>query len=656
MFFRQNTTRSPYGRQSPERILERLLPDNLWQSLPNAVRETIMQDSERYRNLPQTAHLARSGRHILWELAHDLVSHADHDLQVAESLAQAALRAEGDVIDECLARTILIQVYARMPDQREQYEQVCLETIDRVADFQAAWRQMQREHHPDLRDEDINVPRLDAFEHLIRFYRDSGDDAAAINVCRQAIAAGYDEYRLRLREITVRGSSGQMAVFVRAILALGTTQTAALLIPALVQETAPTLLPVALTAVLWMVTLALMTDWQLRQVLLAIPRQIRRVPALVWAMILAGVLVWLMQWEILRFDDLRRNYLAWALPWGLSMLLFAGVSRGEWRIMARQLGQSRLTGVMISLTTLLLIVIGLELTLRHVVSFSNSYAIGLNHRRWMQQYWDPDLNELEFRDDAVNRSLPVRTKRVLVVGDSFAAGFGINDIDDTFPHLLGDQLGEDYAIHLVANAGWETPRQILGLRSYPIKPDLVVYSYFLNDIIYMDATWPDHFRQIFSPPPPEIAPLVQNFYLPELLYWNVYRQWLSQGDNRYADLIMDAYRNPVYLERHQADITTLVNWTRDQDAEIIALIWPILTQPVESEPLTRTIELHLRSLDVSVVNMSDYVQDYPLSQRVVNPFDMHPSVALHQEAAEHLYDLLLAENLVDPPAPQATEE
>ena len=626
--------------RSTEDILQTYLPDDLWQSLPAYVHQRLQNSSDIYRQMQESGIKARSEKHLLWEIAAELVHHAHADLEAAEVLAAQALQVDGDVIDECLARTVLIKIYAEQPEREADYERLCLETIERVNDFDKSWRDLQQ---PESEDSPIEVPRLDAFEHLIRLYHRRGDAAAMQDILNRAYEAGYDDLVKKYTSTYNDRSSRQSILLLLAIFGIGTL-TAANNLMQTASTQASLITALTLTSLL-SVNVALLLSAELRTMLLVLPRFLRRYPWLVWLILLEGLLLWGYQWEILRETPLQRNYTAWALLWGLSLLLFAGMTDAEQRLMAAKLARSRVTGIMITLTTIVLIFIGAEFALRHVVTFSNSYAIGLNHQRWQEQHELPQLNALEYRDYPIERNISPETQRILVAGDSFAAGFGINDIADTFPHLLDDLPG-NYTVHVAAKPGWETEAVLDGIQNYPVRPDILIYSYFLNDIFYLDEDRPDRFIEIFEEPPPVIKPLVDNFYLPELLYWNVYRQALNEGDNRYGNIITELYADDELWNAHTDDLLRLIAWTEANDTKLIIVVWPVLTQIDETELITRRIQAFFEEREISVVNMVDSVKGKNPADLVVNPFDMHPNEALHQIAASQIYQKLLAEGMI----------
>jgi hypothetical protein len=370
-------------------------------------------------------------------------------------------------------------------------------------------------------------------------------------------------------------------------------------------------------------------------------------PLVLWLAILVATPSILILLDLLSAEaPLPSEYVAWNVLWLGYVVFFVGIKQGEYRAMAHRVGTSRLTGILISLTTLVIMAIGAEVSLRTWLVFSNGYATGSIHAEWVYRYWNP-LNELQFRDYDIYRDIQPAQERVMVLGDSFAAGIGVNDIDDTFPQLLGDKLGENYAIYNVSHAGWNTNQQIEGIINYPFEPDILVYSYFLNDASYVSPMLNNDFFELFPPPEGLLFDLVGRFHLADFLYWNVYTQYLRAGNFGYGNLVMDVYRDDLMWARHQGDIKAIVDWTRNEaDADVVVLLWPVLTQVEDSREITSQVADYFAELNVPVIDMGDYVADAPVIQRIANPFDMHPSAWSHQIAAEALYQALQDNGIV----------
>lgn len=95
-----------------------------------------------------------------------------------------------------------------------------------------------------------------------------------------------------------------------------------------------------------------------------------------------------------------------------------------------------------------------------------------------------DQNSNGFRDGEHALAKPPGTFRIVVIGDSVAAGQGVRP-DETFARVLERVLrerGKDAEVIVLAVTGYSTVQQFPLLdRAYAYGPDLVLWAYTLND-------------------------------------------------------------------------------------------------------------------------------------------------------------------------------
>jgi lysophospholipase L1-like esterase len=113
-------------------------------------------------------------------------------------------------------------------------------------------------------------------------------------------------------------------------------------------------------------------------------------------------------------------------------------------------------------------------------------------------YLNPQVRDLEYRvhvNAAGQRGAlldPASPKpRVLVLGDSYAFGFGVND-DETFPHRLGELLGGRADVLNFGVPAYDLAQQVALLREKGLAyhPDVVVLAVHPNDFeppVFADA-------------------------------------------------------------------------------------------------------------------------------------------------------------------------
>ena len=115
-----------------------------------------------------------------------------------------------------------------------------------------------------------------------------------------------------------------------------------------------------------------------------------------------------------------------------------------------------------------------------------AFSANLNYRH-MQPEYDVAFrtNELGLRDKPVGEK---RGERILVLGDSFTCGYGVEGWE-TFSDLLEQRLGVE-----VINAGvggFETIHQTRYFKTqgYKLRPDLVVYALYLDNDLRNNRLW-----------------------------------------------------------------------------------------------------------------------------------------------------------------------
>lgn len=128
----------------------------------------------------------------------------------------------------------------------------------------------------------------------------------------------------------------------------------------------------------------------------------------------------------------------------------------------------------LSLLFTLLIVEGLTRVLLPKIGWRlfEDRELGWVSREYRQ--FDPTADELE-------RS----TTRILVLGDSYLAGSGVSRLNQRFPVVLDQMLGERAAVQILAARGWGTDQELLAFmgKGRHWEPDIVVVAFVAdNDI------------------------------------------------------------------------------------------------------------------------------------------------------------------------------
>lgn len=294
-------------------------------------------------------------------------------------------------------------------------------------------------------------------------------------------------------------------------------------------------------------------------------------------------------------------------------------------------------GLLISYTVIAL-ALGMGELYFHFVFAQSENLLTLATQNWLDRYWHP--NSLGYRDREWTPADWEGKATLLITGDSFAAGWGINDPADRFGDVLAAHLGDQEVVMNLAVYGTSTPEQRQNLQNYPVQdPDVVIMQYFLNDINYAMlrlgllpevAPTPDWARESY------LANFMYTRFLGRLLNPDYQRDW---WEDNYA-----AYDNATIWDLHRTEIDDYVAAVQSRHARLIVVIFPNMLDPVRSIPYVDRVEQALQADGITdILKLTDLAAQWSPQDRMVSPRDTHPSVAFHHAVGDILYQDYFAE-------------
>lgn len=327
--------------------------------------------------------------------------------------------------------------------------------------------------------------------------------------------------------------------------------------------------------------------------------------------------------------------LSWLLPAMVLLGALAGV------LHARQSIRKQAARACVALLSMLVAFLALELV--HIQFFlkTDAFATTLASRRWLRLHFQEPVNSLGYRDVEHTAESFESRRSVIVVGDSFAAGYGVEDHRDRFSDVLAKQLGPEWAVANVAALGWNTTDMLEAIENFPHRADVVVLSYYVNDIEGAARS-----RGVTTPvrlprPSGVVYHLTETSFLLNTLYWRLFR--FRDGEEmgrRFAEHLAGCYADPGIWSTHQEELQAVVDGARSRGQELVAVLFPKLNDVQGSANLTSRVAEVFEREGVEVLDLAPVLAGREPSSIVVNPFDAHPNAALHREVGE-----LLAERL-----------
>lgn len=263
----------------------------------------------------------------------------------------------------------------------------------------------------------------------------------------------------------------------------------------------------------------------------------------------------------------------------------------------------------------------IELIMRFTVDMSAGRQ-SVIFEGWERAHWTP-INSLGYRDvEPYSADLT----NVLVVGDSYIAGYGVNRIEDRVSGVLQTELGSAYGVNIAAEIAWETPREFEALQAYPVTPDVVIWSYYTNDIFWTHPNYPDIYpHQTFL----EFA--ADRFYISSFLYRRLTRP------NR--DTIVESmYQDADALARHLALLQEVIDYCEARGIPLIFIVWAFPSQ----DDTVGHITTFLDGAGATYLDAAALLRGRPLQEITASPLDAHPPAAVHAEVARLLLPMITA--------------
>lgn len=296
-------------------------------------------------------------------------------------------------------------------------------------------------------------------------------------------------------------------------------------------------------------------------------------------------------------------------------------------------------GLLVSYVTVMLVLGAGEFYFRFIHA-DPGWGFTLAHQNWEQRYWQ--TNSAGFRDRDWSPDDWRDKTTVVVVGDSFASGWGVDNPADRFPDVLAQHLGDDYAVINIAKPGTSTRAHLQMLQDNPpAEPDIVLLQYFLNDIEDASASVSRFWDASFPDVPPK---LVQESYLVNAIYWTLYpytQPVETTFEGSYWDWQYATYDNYVIWDIHQQEIERLIDYVESIGAELYVVIFPNMEDPVGSIPYVDRVKFVFNERgygDDHVLTLFDAVAAWPPDDVVASPRDAHPSAAFHRYVGDLIYE------------------
>lgn len=311
-------------------------------------------------------------------------------------------------------------------------------------------------------------------------------------------------------------------------------------------------------------------------------------------------------------------------------------SGSDWHAFYRNLA---LIGYGLMLVFLLLEVIFMFVLATH--RFNGTLA----SRSWFMRHWE--LNAEGYRDPDYGDVANDKRRKVMVLGDSFVSGHGLEDVDERFSNRLDKLLGEKYRVFNLGINGVDVRDAHQNLLDFPHSPDILIYSYYPNDIendgarVGLILQKARSYTDVIVP----VRFLVRRSYLLNYLYWMFpHPDELSD----YGGYLRQCYAYKPAMDLHKRHLDRMVDYADDLGIPLAVIVFPLLDMVEESAFATEPVRAHFESRGVPVLDVRRMVLGRDPADLVVNRNDAHPGAELHRQVADSLAALLEEMAYIEP--------
>lgn len=235
-------------------------------------------------------------------------------------------------------------------------------------------------------------------------------------------------------------------------------------------------------------------------------------------------------------------------------------------------------------------------------------------------------------------------RRVLLIGDSFTFGLGVEDDDAPFPAVLGRRLAGSSPPVEVVNGGLPGSLSADWLALWNragglIDPDVVIVVFFLRDGTMLH-TIPNFFGQI------RLEITRRNAGSTLYQYSHLYRRLRDLQDrSRVAEIftqsLIDAYvgKDTAEWQRAQQNLLELRRMVEDNGAVFGLAVFPVLVELDDDYPFQSVVDALLdfaRRNDIPALDLLPAFRGRYGPDLWVSALDQHPNAEGHALAAEAL--------------------
>ncbi len=241
------------------------------------------------------------------------------------------------------------------------------------------------------------------------------------------------------------------------------------------------------------------------------------------------------------------------------------------------------------------------------------------------------INSQGFRDDEFPRHVPARAKRIVVIGDSVAWGWGV-EMAQVFPQRLEERLRQQSAprqpppiVYNLAVDGYTTEQEIrlLETRGLALDPDLIIVSYVMNDPVDSGGGLARYY----------VGPRFELVGVLRKVLWNLTHKRPKE---------FHQYVHARHKKRVDAQFARLGQITNENDVPILIAVIPVFDFDADGAYPWQDLHQRIGALSESnglwFLDLYQVFANHPVEDVALD--EWHPTAKGHEMIAEALQDFI----------------
>ncbi len=272
------------------------------------------------------------------------------------------------------------------------------------------------------------------------------------------------------------------------------------------------------------------------------------------------------------------------------------------------------------------------------------------NKLWFNKYWQ--RNEIGYRDEPYNAATDTLKNKIVMLGDSYVAGHGTNNVKDRMSNLLEKKLGKTYRVFNLGKNGSTTIDEFDRLKNFPYKYDKLILVHVPNDLEYLDNN--DETNQIEEAEEINNSNGFVDFFIKESFFIN-FLSYTIIGDavrgiagilsgtinTQINEIPNYPYSDSAKLRKHFSNLLMIDKELKEHQIKLLIVSFPFPGN--EDGKANYYYQQFIKQLKLSKLNYLDAMpicNQLKRRQQVVSALDGHPSVKVQQMVTDSIFKRL----------------